>query len=322
MTTLEKPELKEELRTFKFNVENIQEVKSLHDGDEDFFEVKGYATKFFGIDTFGDQIRPGAYLKTIANNPDGFPALFMHDSFSMPVGQFFKLEEDKTGLLVTARLPKSDTFVSGRLIPQMKTGSIDALSIGYRVEKASFEVIDDQEIRVLEIIELREISFITKGYQADSGALLTELKNKNSKDVYNMMVEAKRKGCKDDLKNEIIEYYHEKGMDSPFADDSVMCIDELKSLSKSNKAYAIRKLSLSAKTANYLAELVGVSESSIVKGSEGADDAESKDKDSIPDVAELDKTKGKTDGEPDEEEEGKSESLDDLIKSLKQLTTN
>lgn len=235
------------------------ELKQIIDTNEDFFIVEGYASAFGLIDTYDDRIEAGAYLDTIKSHPAGFPALTMHRSFDMPVGMFFDLKEDNKGLFVIARLPKADHLVEGRLVPQIKTGSINALSIGFFAREFRFERIDDREIRILTKIELREISFITAGMQADSGALLTDIKKEKDRsdkqNMFNAMVDVYRKGASPKVKIEVKEFYHEDGKSDPFAESSVISTDELKNLSKSNLVYAIKELTLSTNASNYLAGL-------------------------------------------------------------------
>lgn len=236
------------------------ELKDLIEDGQDNFIVKGYASRFNGLDAFDDRIIPGAYTDTITDHPKGFPALFMHDPWVPPIGLFFDLKEDNLGLLVEARLPKSDVFVKGRIIPQIKTGSINALSIGFFAKAVRFEEENGDSIRIIEKIELREISFVTLGLQADSGALLLDLKRgKDQTDeqvMFNAMVDVHRKDAVPAVKTKITEFYHEKGRPDPFADDSTISREELKNLTKSNLTYAIRELKLSGKASNYLAGLV------------------------------------------------------------------
>jgi len=157
----------------------------------------------------------------------------------------------------------------------MKAGSIDALSIGYRPTKVSFKEIDGEMVRILEGIDLREISFITKGYQADSGALLTNIKRRENRteeeNMYNALIEAKRSGCSGTVETEITEFYKSKGKSDPFEVDAVISIEELTNLSKSNRVWAIRNLKLSAKASQHLAELLEVT-NNVSKGSEGVDE--------------------------------------------------
>lgn len=236
------------------------ELKSLHDDGEDFFIAEGYASAFGLIDTYDDRIQSGAYLDTIRDNPDGFPAHVMHDRYSMPVGLWFELKEDSKGLFVKARLPKADDLVKGRLVPQIKTGSINALSIGFRALEYNFVMENEVQIRILTKIDLKEISFINIGMQADSEALLTGIK-KNDKftekqNMINAMVDVFRKGAVSQIKQEIIEFYHQAGTNDPFSENAVVSTEELKNMSKSNLAYAIRELKISSNASNYLAGLV------------------------------------------------------------------
>lgn len=256
---------KYQIKQAKFEIKNISI-------EGDFYIVEGYATKFDGIDSYGDRIIKGAYTKTINDNPEGFPALYMHKA-DEPVGVIFELKEDDFGLFTRTRLPKDDTFVSGRLIPQMKAKSIGAMSIGFRPVKVSFIEEDNKTIKVLEEIELREISFITSNFQADSGALLTNVKRDKERSddeiLVNSMVEHKRKDNLNELQlNEIEEYYYQKGKPSPFDKEAVISTDELKSMSKSNRVFAIRELKLSANASNVLATLLETPKSDTTKSEE------------------------------------------------------
>lgn len=283
--------------------------------DQEYYIVSGYATKFFGVDSYGDTIVPGAYDQTIKENPTGVPAFIMHKASEMPVGLWTELSEDAEGLFVKAKLPKADTFVVERLIPQIKLGSVDALSIGYYPVKVRYE----DDIRILEQIDLREISFITKGYQADSRALLTELKRvdgcTDEETYFNGRVDALRKGSTPDLKSDIKDFYHQKGLEDPFGETSVVSTEELQNLSKSNLVYAIRELKLSANAGNYLARLVLTSKSPEIdlKGEE-ADFVEAKHDESeeeSKDISEEESEEKSTDAVT-------SEAIADLLNTLKQ----
>lgn len=233
------------------------EVKEIDESHDDYYVVKGYAGIFNGIDSYNDRVMPGAYHETLKKNHDGLPAFVMHNSFGdLPVGLWKTMVEDQKGLSVEGILPKNDEFVRTRLIPQIKVGSINALSIGYKAEDYKYE----GEVRILTKIALKEISFITKGYQADPGALITEVKKADGRTkeeiFFNAMVDVKRKGATQEIKTEIIEFYHEIGKSSPFEKDAVISIEELKNMSKSNRAYSIRELKLSSNASNFLAGLM------------------------------------------------------------------
>lgn len=136
------------------------EVKQLTE-DDGFFVFEGFASTFGNIDRGDDLIEFGAFSKTVSElmssqKRSKLPVLWQHDQ-TMPIGGFTELRETQEGLFVKGRLPKSDTFVSGRVIPQMEVGSIGSMSIGYSALKS----IARGAIRVLQEIKLWEISLVT-----------------------------------------------------------------------------------------------------------------------------------------------------------------
>lgn len=130
--------------------------------EEDFFTFEGYASTFGNIDLGDDVVMPGAFKDTIdeLKAKGGFlPVLWQHNH-DHPLGIFFEMNEDEKGLFVKGRMPKDDTFVSGRVIPQMKVGSINQMSIGYSCwGEGSFSVVDG--IRQLHKVQLWEASLVT-----------------------------------------------------------------------------------------------------------------------------------------------------------------
>jgi HK97 family phage prohead protease len=137
------------------------EVKQLQE-DDDFFTFIGHAATFGNIDRGDDVIMRGAFNDTLrdkASNNERFPVLWQHQT-DMPIGIFPKITEDEIGLFVEGRLPKEDTFVSGRVMPQMRVGSINTMSIGFTLPSVdAFEIEDG--IRKINKITLWEISLVT-----------------------------------------------------------------------------------------------------------------------------------------------------------------
>lgn len=136
------------------------EVKEITE-DGDYFIFEGYASTFGNVDRGLDVVMPGAFLETIAElmssaKAGKLPALWQHNS-DMPIGSYTEFREDSHGLFVKGRLPKSDTFVSGRVVPQMKVGSISCMSIGY----STLDYIIEAGVRVLKKLKLWEISLVT-----------------------------------------------------------------------------------------------------------------------------------------------------------------
>lgn len=136
------------------------EVKQITE-DEEYFIFEGYASTFGNLDLGGDIVQPGAFRETIvdlmgAKQVGKLPVLWQHDS-TMPLGTYTEFREDSYGLFVKGRLPKSDTFVSGRVIPQMKAESVRKMSIGY----STLESENSGSARLLQKLKLWEISLVT-----------------------------------------------------------------------------------------------------------------------------------------------------------------
>jgi HK97 family phage prohead protease len=134
------------------------EVKQINNEDPDNFVFEGYASTFGNVDLGDDIVQQGAFLESLKSNPI-VPILWQH-KMGEPLGVSIELREDNKGLFVKATLPKGDTMVSGRVIPQMKIGSIKEMSIGFFIRESSFNT--DTNIRTLEKIGLFEISLVTK----------------------------------------------------------------------------------------------------------------------------------------------------------------
>jgi len=62
------------------------------------------------------------------------------------------------GLFVRGSMPLDDTFVSGRVVPQLKHGSLDQMSIGFRIINSQR---NDRGIREITQVKLFEISIVT-----------------------------------------------------------------------------------------------------------------------------------------------------------------
>ncbi|MFH3733486.1 HK97 family phage prohead protease, partial [Acinetobacter baumannii] len=83
----------------------MQEQTVQEDG---FFS--GYLADFNNIDSNGDVIRKGAFLKTIEewNSKGKYPAIFWNHDPDEPIGVFTLMREDEKGLYVEGRLLISD----------------------------------------------------------------------------------------------------------------------------------------------------------------------------------------------------------------------
>ncbi len=156
-----------EVLTVPFELKNIGEEKQ--DGEE-FFIFEGHGSTFGNVDLVDDIVAPGAFSESIRKNTPVI--LWQHDRFE-PIGMPVEIREDNIGLFLKVRMPKSDTFVSGRVMPQLRLGSIKSMSIGFRVEEFSFDM--DTGIRTLLKVDLREVSLVT--FPANPEATITSVKS-------------------------------------------------------------------------------------------------------------------------------------------------
>ena len=113
------------------------EVKQVLDNDNDddgFFRFEGMASTFGNLDLVDDIIEPGAFTESLK---EILPVILWQHRSSEPIGMPEEIRETDEGLFIRARLPKDDTMVSGRVIPQVKVGSIRTMSIGFRIRESS-----------------------------------------------------------------------------------------------------------------------------------------------------------------------------------------
>jgi len=145
------------------------EVKSIHDLDDEFFRFEGLASTFGNIDLVDDIVVRGAFKESLETKTP--IVLWQHDSHR-PLGMPEEIRETEDGLFLKAKLPKADTFVSGRVIPQIKVGSIRSMSIGFRIVEREFT---DEGIRLLKKVDLLEVSLVT--FPANTMARVSGFKN-------------------------------------------------------------------------------------------------------------------------------------------------
>ncbi len=152
------------------------EVKQILVTDPDFFFIEGLASTFGNMDLVDDIVQRGAFKESLARFMPKI--LWQHDSHS-PIGMPDIIRETDDGLFVKIKLPKADTFVSGRVMPQVKIGSINAMSIGFIIESPE-DVERQGDIRLLKKIFLKEISLVS--FPANEMALVSGFKNEKDKD--------------------------------------------------------------------------------------------------------------------------------------------
>jgi len=136
--------------------------------DDDERMIKGYASVFGGVDSYGDTVAKGAYMETLQDRER--PVRMRWNHFGPVIGKWTKMMEDDKGLYVEGKLTPGHS-VAEDVYASLKFGAVDGLSIGY-IPK---EYQDDQDgMRTLTEIELIEISVVEE--PADLGAKIDEVK--------------------------------------------------------------------------------------------------------------------------------------------------
>lgn len=122
----------------------------------DIFMIEGYASVFNEPDQHGDVICSSAFQRHLSNIAH-IPVLWQHHPH-MPVGKVVGAHADARGLWVKLAL-FLDTQIGLEAANLIKNGILNGLSIGFKAIKSKR---GDRNIRrVLEIIELKEISLVT-----------------------------------------------------------------------------------------------------------------------------------------------------------------
>ena len=135
------------------------------------WKISGYATVFGNKNSYGFQIRKGAYSKVLAEgvNPKMF---FNHNSWDLPIGKWTDLKEDDIGLKVEGVLTKGVSKAED-IYHAVKAGTVDGLSVGISWRAADEVELDDGTIELSMIARLSEISVVT--YPADGKARVNQV---------------------------------------------------------------------------------------------------------------------------------------------------
>lgn len=124
-------------------------------GDLGTFE--GYASKWDGVDSYGDTILRGAFSESLKSTT---PKLFWNHDWSMPVGKWVSVEEDPVGLYVKGELTPG-LGMSSDVRAAMKHGTIDGLSIGGFLKKGDYEEKDGGRVihKWSKLVEISPVAF-------------------------------------------------------------------------------------------------------------------------------------------------------------------
>jgi HK97 family phage prohead protease len=118
-------------------------------------QFEGYAAAFNNEDLGGDIIMPGAFTKTISENPK-VPILWGHNSREV-IGVNQSMQEDGKGLKVIGQLAM-DVQRAREAHSLMKMGAVKGLSIGYDPIVIDYSRYEKENVRILKELKLWEYS--------------------------------------------------------------------------------------------------------------------------------------------------------------------
>lgn len=164
------------------------EVKFADEGTPGAFE--GYGAVFGNVDAYGDVIQKGAFKETLRdwNKQKKLPPMLvqhggwmMTDMDALPVGKWEAMSEDDTGLYVKGRIINLDTERGKTIYGNMKEGTLDGMSIGYRAKEFTLGTKPDEPRRTLKKIDLMEVSVVT--FPANGKARVASVKSLADLDI-------------------------------------------------------------------------------------------------------------------------------------------
>ena len=172
------PGTKEMTKRIPLEIKSMS-VKSIGEegAKKEFFTFTGYASVFDVEDSDNDIILKGAFSDTLDAVQKGEHAVkifWQHDPHQ-PIGMPTVMREDEKGLYVEGALPMSDTFVTGRVIPQMEVGSVSAMSIGFQIR--DYKLRGDDRMAGLEIRGLWLYEFSLVSLPANRHAQVSSFKS-------------------------------------------------------------------------------------------------------------------------------------------------
>lgn len=124
--------------------------------------IEGYASIFGNVDSYGEIVEPGAFIKSLEKSQKTgrkIKMLWQHDPHQ-PIGVWDELAEDKKGLKVRGRLLIDQSPKAREAHGLLQAGALDGLSIGYRTIKAGPKE-GKQGILSLTELDLLENSVVT-----------------------------------------------------------------------------------------------------------------------------------------------------------------
>ena len=137
--------------------------------------IEGYASVFGGVDSYGDTIEKTAFDNVIKAGQK--PLMFyQHNRWSLPIGVWESLSVDEKGLKVKGRL-NLELAEAREVYSALKFGSLNGMSIGFRMKDKDYEYDDEDICHIKNISELLEISIVN--FPADKEARIDNVKSED-----------------------------------------------------------------------------------------------------------------------------------------------
>jgi HK97 family phage prohead protease len=145
-----------------FTIDNLKAV------DDEPRTIEGFGSIFNNIDSYGDIVLPGAFVKSIKKRK---PKMLWQHRSDMPIGAWDVVKETPEGLYLKGRI--FDTQMGNDAYTLLKGGAIDGLSIGYTTKL--YEIDSKANTRKLKEVDLFETSLVT--FPANEKATVTNVKS-------------------------------------------------------------------------------------------------------------------------------------------------
>lgn len=137
--------------------------------------IEGYASVFGGVDSYGDTIEKTAFDSVIKSGQK--PLMFyQHNRWSIPIGVWEEMSVDEKGLKVKGRL-NLELEEAREVYSALKFGSLNGMSIGFRMKDKDYEYDDEDICHIKNITELLEISIVN--FPADKEARIDAVKSED-----------------------------------------------------------------------------------------------------------------------------------------------
>ena len=149
-----------ETKDFDFQINVIEESTGV---------ITGYGSVFGNVDSWGDVVEKGAFLRTIEQRK--IPILWQHNS-DEPIGLWDEISEDDYGLKMRGHLLIDDVAKAKEAYALVKSGVVNGLSIGYIPKDYSYDV---ENYRHISDVNLYEVSLVT--FPANEKAIITDIKS-------------------------------------------------------------------------------------------------------------------------------------------------